>query len=119
MGRDSRDRDTLLSPPAAAPVAPGLLPTLGTLLGDSRDSLGSAALYGHLLLLKHRARMVRGQGWGWNGAGNQLGMGLGLSGKGFGIIWKRIWDCGKRVWVRVRELDCLGKGLGPAGWDLG
>ncbi|NXR36462.1 FBF1 factor, partial [Zosterops hypoxanthus] len=52
-----RDRDTLLSPPAAAPVAPGLLPALGTLLGDSRDSLGSAALYGHLLLLKHRARM--------------------------------------------------------------
>ncbi|NXO67181.1 FBF1 factor, partial [Phainopepla nitens] len=34
-----------------------LLPPVGTLLGDSGDRLGSAALYGHLLLLKHRARM--------------------------------------------------------------
>ncbi|NWW67230.1 FBF1 factor, partial [Ifrita kowaldi] len=48
----------------AAPVAPGargllagFLPPLGTLLGDSGDRLASAALYGHLLLLKHRARM--------------------------------------------------------------
>ncbi|NXT72763.1 FBF1 factor, partial [Chaetops frenatus] len=41
----------------AAPGAPGLLPTVGTFLGDSGDHLGSAALYGHLLLLKHRAQM--------------------------------------------------------------
>ncbi|NWZ88342.1 FBF1 factor, partial [Poecile atricapillus] len=46
----------LLSP-AAAPVAPGLLPPVGMFLGDSRDHPGSAALYGHLLLLKHRAQM--------------------------------------------------------------
>ncbi|NXX33543.1 FBF1 factor, partial [Nicator chloris] len=46
-----------LSPPAAAPGAPGLLPALGMLLGDGGDRRGSAALYGHLLLLKHRARM--------------------------------------------------------------
>ncbi|NXN83327.1 FBF1 factor, partial [Bombycilla garrulus] len=39
------------------PVAPELLPPMGTLLGDSGDRLGSAVLYGHLLLLKHRARM--------------------------------------------------------------
>ncbi|XP_023773965.1 fas-binding factor 1 homolog isoform X8 [Cyanistes caeruleus] len=40
-----------------APVAPGLLPPVGMFLGDSRDHPGSAALYGHLLLLKHRAQM--------------------------------------------------------------
>ncbi|NXA80911.1 FBF1 factor, partial [Thryothorus ludovicianus] len=50
-----RGWDAPLSPSAAAPVAPGLVPSVGTLLGDSGDSLGSAALYGHLLLLKHRA----------------------------------------------------------------
>ncbi|NXY63081.1 FBF1 factor, partial [Callaeas wilsoni] len=41
----------------AAPGAPGLLagflPPVGMFLGDRRE----AALYGHLLLLKHRARM--------------------------------------------------------------
>ncbi|NXB11854.1 FBF1 factor, partial [Cnemophilus loriae] len=41
----------------AAPVAPGLLPPLGMFVRASGDHLGSAALYGHLLLLKHRARM--------------------------------------------------------------
>ncbi|NWW26540.1 FBF1 factor, partial [Falcunculus frontatus] len=48
----------------AAPVAPGvqgllpgLLPAVGMFLGDSGDPLASAALYGHLLLLKHRAQM--------------------------------------------------------------
>ncbi|NXH42800.1 FBF1 factor, partial [Dicaeum eximium] len=54
-------------PSAAAPVAPGLLPAVGMFLGDGGAHLGtsghtwahlgSAALYGHLLLLKHRARM--------------------------------------------------------------
>ncbi|NXB61435.1 FBF1 factor, partial [Struthidea cinerea] len=48
----------------AAPVAPGaqgllagVLPSVGMFLGDSGDRLASAALYGHLLLLKHRAQM--------------------------------------------------------------
>ncbi|NXJ19801.1 FBF1 factor, partial [Dicrurus megarhynchus] len=48
----------------AAPAAPGaqgllagFLPPVGMFLGDSGDRLASAALYGHLLLLKHRAQM--------------------------------------------------------------
>ncbi|NWI42216.1 FBF1 factor, partial [Picathartes gymnocephalus] len=41
----------------SALAAPGLLPPVGMFLGDSGDHLGSAALYGHLLLLKHRAQM--------------------------------------------------------------
>ncbi|NXC56999.1 FBF1 factor, partial [Aleadryas rufinucha] len=48
----------------AAPVAPSvqgllprLLPPVGMFLGDSGGPLASAALYGHLLLLKHRAQM--------------------------------------------------------------
>ncbi|NXC02806.1 FBF1 factor, partial [Orthonyx spaldingii] len=54
----------LRSPSAAAPAAPGargllpgLLPPVGMFLGDGGERLGSAALYGHLLLLKHRAQM--------------------------------------------------------------
>ncbi|NWV53854.1 FBF1 factor, partial [Daphoenositta chrysoptera] len=43
--------------PGAPGLLPGLLPPVGTFLGDSGDPLASAALYGHLLLLKHRARM--------------------------------------------------------------
>ncbi|NWS20221.1 FBF1 factor, partial [Pachyramphus minor] len=56
-----RSRDAPLSPPAApgAPgLLPGFLPPVGMILGGTRDPLsGSAALHGHLLLLKHRARM--------------------------------------------------------------
>ncbi|XP_062367784.1 fas-binding factor 1 isoform X3 [Cinclus cinclus] len=48
---------TPMSPSAAASVVPGLLPPLGMVLGGNRDTLGSAALYGHLLVLKQRARM--------------------------------------------------------------
>ncbi|NXH32443.1 FBF1 factor, partial [Myiagra hebetior] len=53
-----------LSSALAAPVAPGaqgllagFLPPVGMFLGDGGDRLASAALYGHLLLLKHRAQM--------------------------------------------------------------
>lgn len=43
--------------PGAQGILPGLLPALGMFLGDSSEPLASAALYGHLLLLKHRAQM--------------------------------------------------------------
>ncbi|NXM40862.1 FBF1 factor, partial [Gymnorhina tibicen] len=43
--------------PSAQGLLPGLLPAVGMFLGDGGDPLASAALYGHLLLLKHRARM--------------------------------------------------------------
>ncbi|NXO08467.1 FBF1 factor, partial [Oriolus oriolus] len=43
--------------PGAQGLLPGLLPPVGMFLGDSGDPLASAALYGHLLLLKHRAQM--------------------------------------------------------------
>ncbi|NXA16597.1 FBF1 factor, partial [Sapayoa aenigma] len=54
--------DGLSIPLAPAPGArglfPGFLPPVGMFLGGSRDSLSSsAALYGHVLLLKHRARL--------------------------------------------------------------
>ncbi|NWU26862.1 FBF1 factor, partial [Dyaphorophyia castanea] len=43
--------------PGAQGLLPGLLPAVGMVLGDGGDPLASAALYGHLLLLKHRAQM--------------------------------------------------------------
>ncbi|NWW03953.1 FBF1 factor, partial [Oreocharis arfaki] len=47
--------------PGAQGLLPGFLPAVGMGMGmflqDSGDPLASAALYGHLLLLKHRARM--------------------------------------------------------------
>ncbi|NXB32679.1 FBF1 factor, partial [Eulacestoma nigropectus] len=43
--------------PGAQGLLPGFLPPVGVFLGDSGDPLASAALYGHLLLLKHRAQM--------------------------------------------------------------
>ncbi|NXF00049.1 FBF1 factor, partial [Menura novaehollandiae] len=43
--------------PGARGLLPGFLPPLGMILGGSGHPLGSAALYGNLLLLKHRARM--------------------------------------------------------------
>lgn len=125
----SRDRDALLSPSAAAPAAPGaqgllagFLPPMGMFLGDSGDRLASAALYGHLLLLKHRAQMVRGErgrGWGtapegwncpcgsWRGLGSRAGNGAGAGQVGAGRSleptgWEQGWERGSET----------------AGWEL-
>ncbi|NXY12361.1 FBF1 factor, partial [Pteruthius melanotis] len=51
--------NALAAPPApgAQGLLAGLLPAVGMFLGDSGEPLASAALYGHLLLLKHRAQM--------------------------------------------------------------
>ncbi|NWW70603.1 FBF1 factor, partial [Climacteris rufus] len=43
--------------PGARGLLPELLPPLGMFLRSDGNRLGSAALCGHLLLLKHRARM--------------------------------------------------------------
>ncbi|NXY13499.1 FBF1 factor, partial [Atrichornis clamosus] len=48
---------SLAAPRGARGLLPGFLPPLGMILGGSGHPPGSAALSGHLLLLKHRARM--------------------------------------------------------------